>query len=75
MPRAAPGVVQAKRGRARRAMATAKPKISIKIRVVLDAKTAGEYGKLYDESIKVQTVVNWYVAAAVAACCCSSVLL
>ena len=35
----------------RGALATAKPKISIKIRVVLNAKKAGDWGKLYDESI------------------------
>ena len=40
-------------------MATARPKISLKIRVLRDAKTAGDWGKLYDESVKVQMVIDW----------------
>ena len=40
-------------------MATARAKISIKVRVVQDAKTVSNWGKLYDESVKVQTVVDW----------------
>ena len=48
-------------------MAPAKPKISIKIRVVRDARTAGDFGKLYDESVTVQTVIDWFMQKAAAA--------
>lgn len=44
-------------------MATARPKISLKIRVLRDAKTAGDWGKLYDE---VQMVIDWSVQKAAA---------
>ena len=37
-------------------MATTTPKVALKIRLVRDAKTVGEWGKLYNESIKVQAV-------------------
>ena len=47
-------------------MAAAIPKISLKIRVLRDAKTAGDWGKLYDESVKVQMVIDWSVQKAAA---------
>ena len=47
-------------------MAAAIPKISLKIRVLRDAKTAGDWGKLYDESVKVQMVIDWSMQKAAA---------
>ena len=47
-------------------MAEAKPKVSIKIRVMHGAKPAGDWGKLYDDSVTVQTVVEWSMQRAAA---------
>lgn len=34
-------------------------KVSIKIRVVHNEKAAGNWGKLYDQSVKVQAIIDW----------------
>ena len=47
-------------------MAAAKPKVSIKVRVAVNAKDVGDWGKLYDDAIEVQTVVNWSIEKAAA---------
>ena len=47
-------------------MATARPKISLKIRVLRDEKTAGDWGKLFDESVNVQLVIDWSMEKAAA---------
>ena len=47
-------------------MATARPKISLKIRVLRDEKPAGDWGKLFDESVNVQLVIDWSIEKAAA---------
>ena len=42
----------------------AKPKISLKIRVAVDGKTVGDWGKLYDESVKLQIIIDWSIEKA-----------
>ena len=47
-------------------MATARPKISLKISVLSDEKPAGDWGKLFDESVNVQLVIDWSMEKAAA---------
>jgi diketogulonate reductase-like aldo/keto reductase len=47
-------------------MATAKPKVSIKLRVAVNEKVVGDWGKLYDDATKVQTVIDWSIQKAAA---------
>ena len=49
------------------AEASARRKVSIKFRVAVDAKPVGDWGKLFDDNVKVQGWADWSAVARVAA--------